>query len=130
MMDFIKRVFKFGLTGLLNTGVDFAVFTLLAQWLSVNIYAAQAVAYAAGTLNSYIINRSWTFRSEERFFSATMLKFLALNLCMLGLSVILLRFFTVSIGLSKFPAKVAATLVTLAISFVVNNFWVFKKNKI
>ncbi len=127
MKDLIKRFFKFGLTGLLNTGVDFAVFTVLAVWLSVDIYLAQAVAYTVGTLNSYIINRSWTFRSKERFFSASMLKFLVLNLCMLGLSIIFLGFFTNSIGLGKMAAKAAATVLTMAISFVANNFWVFRK---
>lgn len=129
MKDFIKRVFKFGVTGLLNTGVDYLVFTLLAVWLQVNIYLAQAISYAAGTLNSYVINRSWTFRSNERFFSPTMVKFLILNLCMLGLSVILIGYFTESIGLSKLIAKACTVLVTLAISFVINNFWVFKSKQ-
>ena len=129
MKDFIKRVFKFGVTGVLNTGVDYLVFTILAVWLSVNIYLAQTISYAAGTLNSYIINRSWTFRSNERFFSPTMIKFLVLNLCMLGLSVILIGYFTESIGLSKLIAKACTVLVTLAISFVINNFWVFKSKQ-
>lgn len=129
MKDFIKRVFKFGVTGLLNTGVDYLVFTILAVWLPVNIYLAQTISYAAGTLNSYIINRSWTFRSNERFFSPTMVKFLVLNLCMLALSVILIGYFTESIGLSKLIAKACTVLVTLAISFVINNFWVFKSKQ-
>jgi putative flippase GtrA len=52
---------KFNIVGVLNTGVDFAVFTLL---LGVNVpyQAAQCVSYAAGTLNSFLLNKFWTFK--------------------------------------------------------------------
>ena len=52
----LLKAARFAIVGVGNTLVDLAVFTLLAQFLEVNVYLAQVLGYSAGTLNS---------RSEE-----------------------------------------------------------------
>lgn len=63
----LLKAARFAIVGVGNTLVDLAVFTLLAQFLEVNVYLAQVLGYSAGTLNSYILNRSWTFRAGGAF---------------------------------------------------------------
>lgn len=116
---------RFAIVGVGNTLVDFSVFTLLAHLLGVNVYLAQVLGYSAGTLNSYIFNRSWTFRTGGRFFSATLVKFLVLNLTMLLFSTGILYLAFDLGGLPKLPAKVVATGITMAVNFLVSRFWVF-----
>lgn len=116
---------RFAAVGVVNTLVDFGVFTLLAQFLSVNVYAAQVAGYGAGVLNSYILNRSWTFRARDRFFSPALVKFLVLSLCMLLFSTGMLYLFHGLAGIPKLPAKVIATGVTMVVNFLANRFWVF-----
>ena len=89
----LLKAAKFAVVGVVNTLIDYGVFALLAQVLFVNVYLAQVISYSCGILNSYIWNRSWTFRSENRFFGPTLVRFLALNLCMLGISTAVLAFF-------------------------------------
>ena len=121
----LLKAAKFAVVGVVNTLIDYGVFALLAQVLFVNVYLAQVISYSCGILNSYIWNRSWTFRSENRFFGPTLVLFLALNLCMLGISTAVLAFF-LKIGFSKLIAKGCTVAVTMVISFVVNRLWVFK----
>lgn len=54
----------FGLVGVLNTAVDLVVYWALLQ-LSVYYIAANVLSYGAGMLNSYVWNKSLTFRSKK-----------------------------------------------------------------
>lgn len=123
--DEIGRFIKFGLTGVMNTLVDYGVFLVLS-YLSVDVYLSQVVSYSCGMLNSYVINRSWTFGSQKRFFSMQMLRFIVVNLSLLLLSLGVLWLGT-RLGYGKLISKLGATVVTLAVGFVVNRLWVFKK---
>lgn len=120
------RFAKFGLTGVMNTLVDFIAFWVLS-YLGVNAYLSQAVSYSCGMLNSYIVNRSWTFSSKNRFFSAQMLRFIVANLSLLLLSLGVLWLISGQLGYSKLVAKLCATAVTMAVGFVVNRLWVFRE---
>lgn len=122
--EFIKFL-KFGFTGLLNTAVDFGVFTLLG-WLGLGVYLSQVLSYSAGIANSYCINRSWTFSSKERFFSPQLIKFVVINLFLLGLSLVVLYVFNDLLGLHKLIAKLIATGLTVVLGFAVNRLWVFQ----
>jgi putative flippase GtrA len=124
MSELIKAA-KFAVVGIANTLIDYGVFALLAQLLSVNVFLSQVISYSCGVLNSYIFNRSWTFQSQSRFFSPALVRFLVLNLCMLALSTGLLALF-LQFGLSKLVAKGCTVVVTMAVGFVVNRLWVFR----
>ena len=116
---------KFGITGVMNTAVDFIVFMLLS-FFGLNAYLSQVIAYSCGMLNSYIINRSWTFKAKGSFFSRQMIRFFAANLLLLLLSVILLCFFTEQMGFIKIVAKLFSTAIIMIVGFIVNRLWVFK----
>lgn len=122
----IKRIIKFGITGAANTLVDYLVFTILTVWLGFQPYSAQVCSYSAGTLNSYLLNRSWTFKSKERFFSVQMVKFLAANLLVMGISVLSLKCLIEWMGLPVLLAKLFNTGVTLVLNFLLSRLWVFK----
>ena len=128
-MEFLKNEFsklvKFGITGVMNTLVDFVVFLLLTN-IGVAIYLAQVVSYSCGMLNSYIVNRSWTFKSKGKFFSRQMIRFIVVNLLLLLLSLAMLWVFTEQVGLIKIVAKLCSTVLIMVIGFIVNRIWVFK----
>lgn len=122
----VIKAAKFALVGVANTLIDYGVFTLLTQLAGTQLYLANVIAYGCGMLNSYVWNRSWTFRSRERFFSPALLRFVVLNLAMAGLSTVLLYGFHQLLGLSDLIAKGGATLLTLAVNFLCNRLWVFR----
>ena len=85
--------------------------------------------YSAGMLNSYLVNRSWTFRTGERFFSLQLVRFIVGNLAVLLLSVLLINLCTVQLGLGKLTAKLVVTCFTLAVNFLISRLWIFKGQK-
>lgn len=131
-----KRLIKFGITGVANTLVDFIVFTILSQFLLINVYVAQVFGYSAGILNSYIINRSWTFQTKNKFFSSEFLRFIFVNLVMLGISVLLLYLFNDILEMKQLLifgkqwgsllAKLIATGIVMLLGFFVNRKFVFQ----
>ncbi|KAF5039910.1 GtrA-like protein [anaerobic digester metagenome] len=121
--DEMWRFIKFGLTGVMNTLVDYIVFLVLS-YLGTNVYLSQVISYSCGMLNSYIVNRSWTFGSKKGFFSAQMIRFIVVNLSLLLLSLGVLWLGS-RLGYGKLVSKLGATAVTLVVGFAVNRLWVF-----
>lgn len=117
---------KFGITGVINTLVDIGVFTILSVVLGLNVFFGQCCGFAAGMLNSYLVNRKWTFKSCDRFFSLQLIKFIITNFTILAISLLLLKVFIEFFGLGKLIAKLATTCITLLLSFFINRFWVFR----
>lgn len=58
-------VVKFGLVGLLNTAIGFAII-LAALSAGLNDYAANALGYGLGLMVSYSLNRYWTFSAKSQ----------------------------------------------------------------
>jgi putative flippase GtrA len=120
----IKEFIRFALVGLLNTGVDVAVFSLLI-WLGVPYLAGQIVSYSCGAANSYLLNKVWTFRSCGLSY-AEMARFTVVNLVSLGISLLLLALLHERAGVGLAVAKGGATLCALAANFIANKLWVFR----
>ncbi|MNI87017.1 GtrA-like protein [compost metagenome] len=128
----------------MNTGVDFIVYTLL-MLVGVHYLAAQVVSYAAGTVNSYVVNKLWTFkgqrpiREEEadqgnaesgnKRLSANrreFLRFALLNGGTLLLSLVLLYALKSGLGLHALIAKLLVTGVTVVANYIGSKLWVFR----
>ncbi|HXE96325.1 MAG TPA: GtrA family protein [Dongiaceae bacterium] len=120
----IGEFIKFALVGLLNTGVDVAIFFLLTRF-GMPYVAAQIVSYSCGAANSYLLNKFWTFRSCGLSYSE-IVRFTTVNLISLGISVVVLSLLHGTAGLDLPAAKGGATVCALAANFLGNKLWVFK----
>lgn len=126
----IKKFLKFGITGVMNTVVDFAVYTVLVSLTGMGLYVPQVISYCCGMLNSYIVNRKWTFDTQNGFFSLELVKFIVLNLAMMLLGMGIIYLCVEQMGFHKLAGKLVSTVLVMAINFVVSNLWVFRnKNK-
>lgn len=120
------RFVRFCVTGGLNTLVDFVVFFLLTSSLKWPVIPSQVLSYSAGILNSYCINRRWTFQTRNRFFSREMLLFIGVNLAVLGVSVLSVWALTSRIGLGVLLSKLCTTALTMVLGFILNRLVVFR----
>ncbi|WP_101808068.1 GtrA family protein [Paenibacillus sp. FSL W8-1187] len=119
---------KYGLTGVMNTLVDYGVFALLHALLGVNYLIAQTASFACGTINSYVVNRSWTFGRRGRAQKAEMLKFLAVNGLMFGLSTSILVLCEEWLGWNALIGKAISIIAATGIGFILNRLWVFRES--
>ena len=140
----IWQMVKFAIVGVLNTLVDFAVFQTLNLTLGW-VYAAQVLGYTFGVINSYLWNSNWTFREQRTRSLKEMGLFLLVNIASLGVSLgmmwLLREVFGVTnewvaqwmpAALASFIkgdtiAKLIATMFAIAVNFLGNRLFVFKK---
>lgn len=122
----LLKLIKFGITGVMNTVVDFLVYTLLVSFFSMGLYVSQVISYSCGMLNSYIINRKWTFSTKNGFFSWELVRFVLLNLFMMFLGMGIIYICVQKLMLHELVAKLISTALVLLINFFVSNFWVFR----
>jgi len=78
----LAQFLRFGLVGVANTATSYIVIRLLAEPLGVP--AASAIGYAAGVVQSFGLNRFWTFsntrpRKDGRL-GGEAVRFIAVNL--------------------------------------------------
>ncbi|MBN2510084.1 MAG: GtrA family protein [Spirochaetales bacterium] len=121
-----RQFIKFNIVGVINTAIDFAVFTLL-NLAGVFYLAAQVVSYFCGLVNSYILNRFWTFAHRGKFDALQALKFLGVNLAALGTSLAVLYLLKDVFGFTVLTGKLVSTGFSLIVNFCGNRWWVFNK---
>jgi putative flippase GtrA len=120
---------RFVVVGCLNFVVSFAAFYgsyhLLALGGSSGRGAiANVVAYAAGMLNSFVLNRLWTFRAEGQV-AVHAFKFVALNAATLVASTTIVLVLVDWAGFSPLAVWLPLTLAILAAHYVGMKHWAF-----
>lgn len=127
-IDKYKVVLKFGIVGVINTAVDFIIFSLLSV-LGVHYTISQIAGYSGGTLNSFILNKFWTFEAGENKKKSTqeILQFVLVNMLSLvitevGLSVLINNF-----SFNIYIAKICVIVLAQAVNYFSYKFWVFRK---
>ncbi len=118
---------KFSLVGVLNSLVHFCIFIALYRVATLHYLASSAIGYFAGTINSYILNRRWTFSSRQEKIKKEFTKFVLVNAVALLVNVGALRFFKENLGMSAEAGQVFAIGLSLGVNFLGNRYWTFKK---
>lgn len=105
---------------------DFAVFTVAYDVLGVHYIAAKACSYTIGAFTSYTLNRKLTFRSQKKFVSATLFKFIAVNCVSVSLSLGSMYVFSDVLGISVWISYFLSVIFSFSANYTGNRFWVFK----
>lgn len=127
LVELVKKGLKFCVTGGLNTVIDLAVTIVLNSLLHVNINLAKPIGYICGMVNSFVMNKKWTFKTKDSATKKELVKFVLVNVCMLGLSLLLINIFKSTLQIGDAFANILSTGIVMVINFLVSNFWVFKK---
>lgn len=123
-----RQVIIFALVGCMNTAVDFGVYSLLVAFSPLGLGLCQTAGYSAGLVNSFVMNRQFTFRdAKDSGFSVGMqvLRFLVVNGVTLAISILCLRLLTDGLGMNPYLAKVPVTLLVMVVNYVGYKLFVF-----
>lgn len=124
-----KSFIKFAIVGCINTAVDFITFTLVYNF-SKDKLLAQLFGYSMGVINSFILNKIWTFNSRKQTNTgAQFIKFIFANIISLGVSLISLNILSDKFGMNVYAAKVITTIFLQIFNYVVYNYLIFRKDK-
>ncbi|AGK96492.1 GtrA family protein [Clostridium pasteurianum] len=122
-----KHIIRFGCVGCLNTTFDFGIFSLLNSVFGINYIISQIASYSSGTLNSYLLNKFWSFNDTKISKKTTMevVQFIVVNSASLGVSLIGLRILMRDNSMNPFFAKIISMVLAQVVNFVGYRFWVF-----
>lgn len=132
-MENVLQLFKFAAVGCVNTLIDwsiyFVIFTIFPSETAVFYAAAKGFSYFCGIMNSFFLNRLWTFRdSPHENEGGRFVKFLVVNLVGLGFNSVSIFIF-LNLEFKQTMALFFATLITFSFNFILNKLWVFRKGK-
>src|SRR5271167_58172 len=116
---------KFGIVGVSNTLLTFAVYTLLLKGFGVWYLAASAIGFVVGAVNGFLWNRRWTFRGHVGD-ALTPVRWGIVQGCGLGLNLGLLYLLVHDAGLDELLAQAFATVVVTVLTFLANRAWTFR----
>lgn len=122
----VRQFFKFGLVGALNTVLDYTLFTLLFSWAHVYYLVANGISFSVAVINSYILNRRWTYRSQHPNWRGEGLKYLTVYVIGLGISEALLFLFVEHVHLHQLVAKALTVGIVIFWNFFGTRFWAFR----
>ena len=147
----LKKFIKFGLIGVLNTLVDFAVFYVMDRWviregptlvlLGMTVvagpYLSNAIAYVVANVHSFVWNKLWTFERRDRVTGGEAARYLATSAGYVLISTVSLavciRILSLPViaplvpqGWTNLLAKLPTACVTIFYNYLMNKFWVFK----
>lgn len=141
----IGHFVKFMLVGAVNFGVDYGILTLLSGLLGWPVAIANTISYSCGVINSYFLNKYWTFKinlkffytytlksgARIKFFSPHFLKFIFVNLISLGVNTltmyILVDLYSLH-TLNNLVAKILATGFSFVVNFAGSKLLVFRES--
>lgn len=118
----LVQALKFAVVGLSNTAIDACLYFMLTRGLAAPPVPAKAISFAAGVLNSFYWNRSWTFQASGDLASFAISNILALGVNVGGMYVCLQAF-----NLPEALALALATSLSFVWNFAISKFFVFKK---
>ena len=120
---------KFCAIGVINTVIDILIYFLLTRYFDFVanlIFIAKAISYLLATLNSFFLNRSWTFEKQNTFqWHEMMLFYVAVGsgiFINVGVHFINVRF----LALNDIVSTLAAAFLTALWGFFWSRYFIFR----
>jgi putative flippase GtrA len=124
-LKLVVQFLKFGIVGVSNTLIAFAVYTVLLKVFGVWYVAASGIGFAVGAVNGFLLNRRWTFR-EHVGDALTPVRWAIVQTCGLGLNLGLVYLFVHDLGMDELVGQIPTTAIVTVLTFAVNRSWTFR----
>jgi putative flippase GtrA len=116
---------RFATVGAGNTVLSWCTYALLV-YAGLHYLLASGLAFALGAVNSYVLNRRWTFASDGRR-APEALRFAVVQGAGLGLNLGLLYVLVHDLGVHHLVAQVLVFPVASAATFLLSRQWAFAR---
>lgn len=127
--EFIRQFVTFALIGVTNTFWDFFIYILFTRgWLGFHLHflLANVFAFLLSVVNSYLLNKRFTFRDTAQEHYRLFSKFLFVNLVSLGMYEGMLFLGVHRLRLFDLTAKLFAIIIVMLWNFFANKYWTFR----
>ena len=121
----LVQFLKFGIVGVSNTLLTFAVYTLLLKVFGVWYVAASGIGFAVGAVNGFLWNRAWTFKGHVGD-ALTPVRWFVVQTSGLFLNLGLVYLFVDGAGLDELVGQAVTIVIVTLTTFFANRAWTFR----
>jgi len=121
----VVQFLKFGIVGVSNTLIAFAVYTILLKGFGVWYILASGIGFVIGAVNGFLLNRRWTFRGHVGD-ALTPVRWAVVQSCGLACNLALVYVFVHDAGMDKLLGQIPATAIVVVLTFIANRAWTFR----
>ena len=119
----ILKLIKFVCVGFSGLIIDFSITYVLKEFLKINKYISNSVGFTIAASSNYLLNRIWTFSSDNPRVFVEYASFIVISVIGLGINNLFL--YLLHKKLKFYPAKLFAIVITTGWNFLANYFITF-----
>lgn len=133
--DFVIKFLKFGVVGFTGMIVDYGFFYIFKEIVGLPVLVSNMISFTLAATFNYILNRIWTFRSQNKKIGKEYLSFFLISLIGLGINTLTLficdkcLFTEWDSNLRIYVLKLIAIAVTTIWNFFGNLLFTFRTPK-
>ena len=120
------KLIKFCIVGAANTIITLFFFYLFNKVLLLNYLLSTIVSYSIGMLNSYVLNKKWTFYDKDKKILIQLIKFIATNGISLAVNLIVMHLLVSKLYVDAFISQVFATGFSTVSNYIGSKLIVFR----
>ena len=121
-----KQFVIFSAIGVLNTAIHYGVFVSLYRIFMINYLLSSGIGYCCGLVNSYFMNRAFTFKMKNKKNVSEATRFLTTNIVALAVNLLLMKIVVGALNIIPEVSQVLAIFGSMVTNFLGNKFWTFR----
>lgn len=122
----LRKFLKFCIVGATGMVIDFGTTWLLKEKIRINKYFANSTGFILAATSNYLLNRFWTFHSENAQVVTEYFSFILISVIGLGINNLVVYFLSEKIRLNFYFSKLFATGVVTLWNFSMNYLITFR----
>ena len=122
----IERFLKFCLVGGSGVVVDFGITYLAKEFLKLNKYVANSLGFICAATSNYILNRTWTFGSNDPDIVMQYFRFFGFSLIGLVINNLVIYLLHGRVKWNFYVVKLIATCIVTFWNFSMNYIFTFQ----
>jgi putative flippase GtrA len=126
ILELIIKFLKFGIVGLSGTAIDFLFTWICKEKLKWNKFTSNSIGFSIAATSNYILNRIWTFESNNPEVSREYLSFFFISSIGLALNNLFVFLFNEKLKFNFYLSKAFAIILVAIWNFIPNYLFTFR----
>lgn len=120
-----REFIKFLITGVINTTITLGIIFLMYNFFGIHYVLSNAIGYVLGFINSFLMNKFWTFKSKGSLIKQFFVFLKVFLVCYL-FQLAFLYYFSEELLLEKNISQILSMIIYTIANFLFNKFLTFK----